>query len=78
MSDNETEALTKNINRFAKDVIKAFDAVAFVGTVLVCIILAALAAYALYFAYGWVSSHPKQVALITGCCAFWIITNWRK
>jgi hypothetical protein len=71
MSDTESDALTKELGKAVGGVMWLAEGVFYLA-------LAALAAYALYFAYGWVLAHPKQTALIVGSCAFWIIAKWRK
>ena len=67
----ETDELTKELS-------KAIKGVAFLAEATFYIALVISTAYAVYFAYGWVITHPERVLLIVGCCAFWIITNWRK
>jgi len=71
LSDTESENLAKELG-------KAVRGVAFIGEVIFYMALVASAAYALYFAYDWVVTHPKRTAIIVGSCTFWIIANWRK
>ena len=74
----ETEQMAKTINKCFKELGKFISGIDVAITIIGYTISAILATCALYFAYGWVITHPERMLLIVGCCAFWIITNWRK